>query len=325
MTSMTGSVQQLNTLMTDLRSVVMQLDVPLNKPQLLQKLNGRLVGLRRLADEIRQNLPDAQHENFRPIADALEHFKEVVGHELDRRWDPTLVNALKAKLADRYEHILNSMRNTPDFRRLGLSLPTLRPTNYARNIYHVANGLLGVALYEWVFSGQSQTAWCLVGLLVFYMALDQARRFSPRFNRLLFDSVFAAITRPRERYETPSGIWYVAGLLGAVVIASQTYAQVAVIALAVGDPAASVVGKRWGRRKLYRDRSVLGTLAFIGATLLVAYPFLVGVKGLSPLHGVGIALAAGVAGAAIELFATDRLDDNVLIPVGVAAILTIFC
>ena len=320
---MTGSIQQLNTFMTDLRLVVMQLDVPRIKPQLVQKLNDRLASLRRRAEEIRQNLPVSQNEKFQLVSDALDGFRDTLNHEIDRRWDPKLVGALKRTLAERYEHILHSIRNTPDFRRLGLSLPTLRPTNYARNLYHVANGLLGVALYEWVFSGQSQTAWCLVAMLIFYVALDQARRYSPRFNRILFDSVFGAITRPRERYETPSGIWYVVGLLGAVLLASQTHAQVAVIALAVGDPAASIVGKRWGRWKLYKDRSVIGTSAFIGTTVIVATLFMVFVKGLAPTTALQIALIAGIAGAAIELTSTDRLDDNLLIPIGVAAVLTL--
>ena len=89
--------------------------------------------------------------------------------------------------------------------------------------------------------------------------------------------------------------------------------------LGVADPAAGLIGRRFGRHKLIHGRSVEGTAAFI----------LVGGLGcvlvLTTWHaGLGWPLMAGLIASAIvpaalaELVA-HRIDDNLLVPMAAAA------
>ena len=98
----------------------------------------------------------------------------------------------------------------------------------------------------------------------------------------------------------------------------------AVLTLGIGDPMAALVGKRWGRHKLVGRKSLEGTVAFaISAALLVqAWLMVFFGDALTAAGGwtaaLPMALVAGVAGGIAELYA-DRLEDNFLIPLVVAA------
>jgi dolichol kinase len=84
----------------------------------------------------------------------------------------------------------------------------------------------------------------------------------------------------------------------------------AVVALAVLDGVATLVGIRYGRHRIYNGKSVEGTGAGIAVTfvaLLVILP---------PVHALAAAVLAGV----IELVAP--VDDNLLIPPCICLLLT---
>jgi dolichol kinase len=94
------------------------------------------------------------------------------------------------------------------------------------------------------------------------------------------------------------------------------------MSLAVGDTAASLVGRRWGRTRLRNGRSLEGTAAFAlvagtssALTLRLGYP-------MAWSQALLMGAVAGVAGALTEL-SSERLDDNFSIPVMVAAVLTV--
>jgi dolichol kinase len=74
---------------------------------------------------------------------------------------------------------------------------------------------------------------------------------------------------------------------------------VAVLVLGVGDPAATLIGKRFGRRfKLYRQKSLAGSLAFVAASFITVATFLFWRRPLlSAAYKVLMALCAGIVGA----------------------------
>ena len=105
--------------------------------------------------------------------------------------------------------------------------------------------------------------------------------------------------------------WYMAGILAAVVLFPLEAAVPAIWVLAVADPAAGWVGRRWGRRPLGN-----GTLEGCAAFVLVA------VAVLSVAVPLPAALLGAIAGGLVEI-APWRVDDNLAIPPAVAAILWI--
>ena len=78
-------------------------------------------------------------------------------------------------------------------------------------------------------------------------------------------------------------------------------------------------GARWGRIRLYNDKSLLGSAVFFAAGSIVSTIYLaLAVAPMSPLRMIAIATSVSLVGTVVELF-SDRLDDNFTIPVTCAA------
>ncbi|HSG98839.1 MAG TPA: SEC59/DGK1/VTE5 family protein [candidate division Zixibacteria bacterium] len=74
----------------------------------------------------------------------------------------------------------------------------------------------------------------------------------------------------------------------------------------LGDTAAALVGRRWGRHRYSGNRSFEGSLAFLGAALIAVWA----VPGIPVVIGVIAAVTATV----VEGLST-RIDDNLSVPV----------
>jgi dolichol kinase len=197
-----------------------------------------------------------------------------------------------------------------------IAAPHLRPTNHARNVFHVCSALLALT----VISVAPAAGWIALpaGLFfVFCWTMELSRRNNPRMNDRLM-RFFGPVAHAHERYRVNSATWYSTALMTLSLLAAPPVSAVAVAVLGIGDPTAALVGRRWGRIRLRGNRSLEGSTAFFIAASLAA--FLVAhllMAGSTALH-LEVALVAGLSGALVELF-SSRLDDNLTIPLGVAA------
>jgi dolichol kinase len=148
-------------------------------------------------------------------------------------------------------------------------------------------------------------------------AMELGRRRIPAVNHFLMQ-VFNPIAHPSERHRINSMTWYTTALFALSLAASPMTCSLAVIVLGVGDPAASFVGRRWGRTRLASGRSLEGSLGFVFfatlaalAVLAIYYPSFTGAEMLA------LSLASATAGALAELL-TAGLDDNLVIPLAAA-------
>jgi dolichol kinase len=311
--------EQLSTLMDEIRTLVAQFEAQPAGTTHAAQLAGRLTTMSQLAEQLSQALQAQKTKNVERIVEALIRLRTFIESNRHSLRNTPDMARLRKPLADRYEHLLDALRTTPRFAALAQTIRTLRPINYWRNIFHACMGISAVVIYEYLTITPGHTIVTLGILLGVYLFLDGVRRMHPTLNHLIYGTLFGLIARPRERYQTPAAIWYVMGLMVAVAIATPTHAQLAALILGVADPAASLIGKRWGKRKLYRDRSWVGTLSFIAVGSIAALVFLCISRDLSFGVMLGTALVAASAGAIGELLSTDRLDDNLLIPCFVAS------
>ncbi|MDY0059187.1 MAG: SEC59/DGK1/VTE5 family protein [Myxococcota bacterium] len=203
------------------------------------------------------------------------------------------------------------------------SLGAIKPRNYARNLFHVGMGLGGVLAYHFLLS-RTQALVVLAILLGSFVLTDVLRRFSRRFNEALVAGIFGKISRPEEAHKVPAATWFCAALLLGVAVLPQPAVELGVLILGLADPAASLIGKRFGRRKLYLQKSFAGTLGFFAVALALALPFflvLAPTPATVPLRLLAGATVA-LTGTLAELF-SGRIDDNFSISLlagGVAAL-----
>lgn len=200
-----------------------------------------------------------------------------------------------------------------------VELPSLRPTNYARSLVHVCCGLSSLLLLEYVLS-PSQRAILPTTFALFFWFLETLRRVSSNANRFLM-WVFSKIAHPREAHHVNSSTWYGTSLALLGLLFPMPLCAVAVATVALADPAASLVGRRYGRTKLVGQRSLEGTATFAVVATLVGFTTLRiwHHAEFSPLRALGIALAAGVGAALTELF-SSKVDDNLSVPMASASI-----
>lgn len=177
-----------------------------------------------------------------------------------------------------------------------------------RRLFHAVNGLIvvGVILVldpSWVLSVA-----LLAGIVVVLFLVDGARFAFPPLNRLFF-RVLRPFASPREARGVASSTWYMLGILLAVAFFPREIAIPAILVLALADPLASYLGYRFGKRR-FGSGSVLGTAVFFAAAVAI----------LVPLSGMVPALITAVVVSLLEPIPW-RLDDNLVIPLAVGALL----
>ena len=115
-----------------------------------------------------------------------------------------------------------------------------------RRGFHAGNGSL-LVLAVAVLGLPVYTTTVLLGmLLALAVVMDAIRLFDLKVN-VLFFRTFAPLASPREAQKIASSTWYVLSALVVFLFFPVTPALAGILVLAWADPAASVVGQKWGR------------------------------------------------------------------------------
>ena len=146
----------------------------------------------------------------------------------------------------------------------------------------------------------------LGGAALLLLALDVARARSPAV-QALFARSFRGILDPKDAPGLNGSTLYFGGCAVAAVLFPRDAACAGILALALGDPMAAVVGGSVRSPRIGRV-SLAGSGACFVAALLACRIF-------SPWPA---ALAGGAAATALEALAGSKLD-NFCIPIGAAA------
>ena len=238
-----------------------------------------------------------------------ESMPDVEGHSARMRaeWD-----AFRERLQPAYEELAANLRGLNT-----VPLPSLRPTNYARNAFHIASGIGCILLVQHVL-----TPTMTIAVAGFFTVLGWTFEFTRRrfafMNRFLM-WMLGPFAHPHERHRINSSTWFTSALFLLSLTSEPIAISVALAVLAFGDPFAAIVGRRWGRTKLVNRRSLEGSTAFavIGGAAAVVV-LLVYAPGMGFGAMLATALAASVFGAVAELFC-NTVDDNLAVPLAAAA------
>lgn len=235
---------------------------------------------------------------------------------LDEDHDPARWRAARAQLAVAYA-ALRSGSEPPG--AAARTRPRAKPHNLARTSFHALSGAMWALLYEHVLD-RGPLLWVLAGCLVFFVTDDVMRRWFPDRRSGFAVGVFRLLSRSSEASRMASSTWYTLGLMVGVALLPKPACLMGILVLAFADPAAGLVGRRFGGPRIHRDKSIGGTTAFFvvafaiaAASLSIQAPALV----LAPRLWAAAAIA--LAGTVAELFG-DHVQDNFSIPVVTGAI-----
>ncbi len=244
----------------------------------------------------------AVQARLREVAVVIDH-RLPTADDIQTRW-----MEFRTEVHQAYEALAEALKSCHK------ELPSVRPTNYARSGFHVLAGVIALLVIEyvpWTFVLAIPAALCVVA-----WTMEIGRRFSDGWNEVMM-RLFAHVAHPHERYRVNSSTWFLTALTILAIIGEPVAGALAVMVLGVGDPAAALVGRRWGRTKLVNNRSLEGTATFFVVAAVTCLAVLaIWHADLGWGTRIVAAVVASAVGALVELF-SRRLDDNFAIPVSV--------
>ncbi len=293
----------------ELYELFAELDRGRLKREALRTMRTRLDAVRGKVSTLKTVAPAPLQGEMRTLdalLDAHAPEKDAPPHDARDEW-----LTLRLRVQPTYESIARALS------RQDIHVPSLRPTNYARNVLHVGSASFALAALElapsWNIAIAIATAFAGVGI-----SLEIGRRLSPRINDFCM-WLFGRTAHPHEAHRVNSATWYAVAVLLMALCQQAVPAAIALVVLGIGDPSAAILGRRYGRVRIVNGRSLEGTLAFVltgGAAaagfVALAHPE-IGVVGTCVASLVG-----AVAGAIAELF-SRRIDDNFAVPLAAFA------
>ena len=135
-------------------------------------------------------------------------------------------------------------------------------------------------------------------------------------------ALLGAFFKPREKRSPTAATYLALASLLVLFLFGREIAALALLFTALGDPAAGIVGTRYGRLRIrvlgrrLGGKSVEGTLAFFAAGTAVALGLWA-----AGVYGTLWPALAGAAGAALVEFLPIPVEDNVTVPLASAAVM----
>ena len=181
-----------------------------------------------------------------------------------------------------------------------------RAAGIQRRIFHLTAGSTFPTLY--VFLDKELVLPVAVAAAVAAIVLEIARFRSERLNRVVM-RWFGPLTKRSERRAVFGSTWMLVATAICIAVMERQFAILALYYLSLGDPAAALIGERFGAFRIGK-KSLEGTLAFLAVAIGIGSVLLAGaLEATYPVMLIG----AGAAALA-ELAPLAGIDDNFKVP-----------
>lgn len=170
-----------------------------------------------------------------------------------------------------------------------------------RKLFHLMEIplLLGYSIVRYIWSEQVAIL-VLTAILLTLLEIEYVRlEVRPKIPRII------NVIRRKEQNNVTGTVFFIIATIIAFAVFDYSIAVLALIMTVFGDLSSALVGIKWGKHKLFRQKTVEGTLAGLGMNLLVGALFL----HTEPLVFIPMALVATF----VEVI-TNKLDDNLTVP-----------
>lgn len=205
----------------------------------------------------------------------------------------------------------------------GKELEARVPKDYRHEVYRKGIHLSSLWIPAVIYFGGTLVASSIFLLLIAgELLLEYGNYKKWRWARILFSLPFLPVLRSSERqhqhFTVTGGVYVLASSLLCTLLFSNIVAAISITVMLISDTLAALVGKAVGQRKIYKNKSLEGSVAFFVSALIIMMLF-------NPLRTFTYAsVIACFAAMFMELFEQwFELDDNFSVPLVIGIVLTL--
>jgi dolichol kinase len=174
-----------------------------------------------------------------------------------------------------------------------------------RHAFHAATGLV---LAFFIFWMGKERGLILIGALFLLTILMEILRLKVAgVNRVLVTLVGPMLKSAEISHPTGVG-YFLGGVLLCLLLFEFEVTLASIAILSVGDPTATMIGRRWGRIRICK-KSLEGTIGFLASSMTAGMVL----QGFWPGLSMATFSIGTVIGAMVELLPLN-IDDNLLLP-----------
>ena len=199
----------------------------------------------------------------------------------------------------------------------GVGLKKRADMHLARRLYHMAGMMIIIVLYATL--DRPLALGMISGAIFVTLTFDLIRLRSRRLSKKSVE-LFKKFIREDELHRLSSMTYLLIGVGVVIYIFPPVVGLLALLMLAFGDPAASLVGVRYGKDPIIGSKTIQGAAAsFVVCTALTCgYLFY---ENLLTDRWVLVSWIGGLVGMTAELFPVGKLDDNLTFPIIAASLM----
>lgn len=166
------------------------------------------------------------------------------------------------------------------------------------------------------------TLWILIPLAIAFFVTDMLMKFiKPIRNLVLF--LFGSIMRPHEvknEIVLNGATWVFISAISCILILPKIAAVTGFAILIISDTSAALIGKKFGKHKIFHNKSLEGSSAFVISAMLVVSVITYLIK--APISFFIFGCICALLGGIIEgVSGILKIDDNFSIPLGIGLLL----
>jgi dolichol kinase len=189
-----------------------------------------------------------------------------------------------------------------------------------RRLFHAIGGL-SIAMIYGFFLSHSMAIHILGFFCCIFYIYEQIRINYPEFSAKMH-VVNKYFMRAEEQIKESAMVPYLMGILLTLISFPKIVALCAILTLAFADPASAIIGIKFGKKRLYGNKTLEGSLAFFLVGLLTIFSILL----LTMPHSIWVIIAvSSLTAFMVASFEClpIKIDDNLTIPIFTAICLLI--
>lgn len=199
----------------------------------------------------------------------------------------------------------------PDNLNINGSFKKRSDIHWARKIWHILGVLLLFVLFQFLPIKIAQVGFVILTLI--FVAIDILRKKNSQMNAF-FIHIFKPIMRQHEINNYAGTTFLFLGVMLLVLFFNPMVVSLSLLFLAFADPFASYFGIRFGKDKIYGEKTIQGFMAAYLICTMLTIGYLI-FQGFNLDRVLLVGVLAGLLGALAELIPVAKLDDNLTIPV----------